>query len=135
MGLFKKFGKRRANIIASANIAARAIVDASGRLETLRVAVGGVGPRARRLLALEALLEGIQLPSPAGGSFFDAMEAEIIAAVDEVVSPISDVRGSLAFKRALIIHAIEGLAASLAARDASVGAPAGTLDAPEEATR
>lgn len=131
MDLFKKFGKRRANIIASANIAARAGLDESESLQTLRIAVGGVGPRARRLEALEALLLGARIAP--GHSFFDEGEAAILAAIDEVVRPISDVRGSLGFKRALIVHAIEGLAASLAARDASVGAPAGVLDATKEA--
>ncbi|HWQ08933.1 MAG TPA: FAD binding domain-containing protein, partial [Holophaga sp.] len=55
----------------------------------LRIAMGGLGPRARRFPELEALFEGRSLP---------AKEA-IEAAAAPLFSPIDDLRASAAFKR------------------------------------
>ncbi len=109
VGLFRKFGKRRANIIASANVAARLAV-AEGRVATARLAVGGVAATARRLPGVEQALVG-QAATP---DLFARLEPALVAAVDALVRPISDVRGGAAFKRALMLHALEQLCARAA---------------------
>lgn len=58
-------------------------------LEGLRIAMGGLGPRARRFPELETLFEGRPLPG----------RDEIEAAAAGRVDPLADVRGSAAFKR------------------------------------
>ena len=55
----------------------------------LRVALGGLGPKARRFPELEALFEGRRLPS----------REEIESAVSPILRPIDDLRASAAFKR------------------------------------
>jgi len=113
VSLFRKFGKRRANVIASANLAARVEV-ADGRLVGARLAAGGVAATPRRLASVEQALRG-QAAAP---DLFLRLEGALVAAVDGHVAPISDVRGSAAFKRALILHAVEAVCAR-AARVAS----------------
>lgn len=109
LALFRKFGKRRANIIASANVAARLqVVD--GRLGLVRLAAGGVAATARRLTALEELLHG----QPATADLFQRLESATLAAIDALVRPISDVRGGATFKRALVLHAVEAICARAA---------------------
>jgi probable selenate reductase FAD-binding subunit len=58
-------------------------------LQGLRIALGGLGPRARRFPELEELFEGAPLPG----------REEVEAAVAPLLAPISDARGSAAFKR------------------------------------
>jgi CO/xanthine dehydrogenase FAD-binding subunit len=58
-------------------------------IKDLRLALGGLGPRARRFPAIEALFEGRPLPS----------REEIEAAVSPLLEPIGDLRASAAFKR------------------------------------
>jgi CO/xanthine dehydrogenase FAD-binding subunit len=55
----------------------------------LRLALGGLGPRARRFPELEALFEGRPLPTREG----------IETAVAPLLKPIDDLRASAAFKR------------------------------------
>jgi carbon-monoxide dehydrogenase medium subunit len=104
LALFRKFGKRRANIIASANVAmvAEAL---DGRVARLALAAGGVAPTPVRLSGVEALFQG----APLAADLFVAREAELLPLLDAVVVPISDVRGGAAFKRALVLHAVEDL--------------------------
>lgn len=68
----------------------------------VKVALGGLGPRARRFPEIEKLLEGKPLPS----------KAEIEALVSPLLSPVDDHRGSAAFKRlraaALAADALHG---------------------------
>jgi len=106
---FRKFGKRRANIIASANVAARLqVVD--GRLGLVRLAAGGVAATPRRLGPIEAALHG----QPATADLFARVEPATLAAIDALIHPISDVRGGATFKRALVLHAIEAICARAA---------------------
>jgi putative selenate reductase FAD-binding subunit len=76
-----------------------------GPVEGLRIAMGGLGPRARRFPELEALFEGRPLPS------VDETEA----AIAKLIDPIGDLRGSAAFKRlrasALLADALRAAAA------------------------
>ena len=60
-----------------------------GRATSARVAMGGLGPRARRFTELESLFEGRPLP-PA---------AEIEAMSSPLLEPMDDLRGSAEFKR------------------------------------
>lgn len=60
-----------------------------GAAKDLRIAMGGLGPRARRFPELEALLEGRPLPSAAA----------VAQAAAPLFNPIDDLRGSAAFKR------------------------------------
>jgi xanthine dehydrogenase small subunit len=69
--------------------AAAALELRDGRVSGLRVALGGLGPRARRSPPVEALFEGSPLPS----------REEIEAAVAPLLRPIDDLRASAAFKR------------------------------------
>lgn len=61
----------------------------NGSVDGLRIALGGLGPKARRFPVLEALFEGRPLPS----------RSEIEAAVAPLLKPIDDLRASAAFKR------------------------------------
>jgi CO/xanthine dehydrogenase FAD-binding subunit len=69
--------------------AAAAFALEGGRLVGLKIALGGLGPRARRFPGLEALFEGASLP-PRG---------EIEEAAAPFLKPIGDLRASAAFKR------------------------------------
>jgi putative selenate reductase FAD-binding subunit len=60
-----------------------------GRVVGLKLALGGLGPKARRFPAIEALFEGGPLP-PRG---------EIERAVAPLLNPMDDLRASAAFKR------------------------------------
>ncbi|MGA2548027.1 MAG: FAD binding domain-containing protein [Rectinemataceae bacterium] len=60
-----------------------------GRVRNLRLALGGLGPKARRFPEIEALFEGSPLPSR------EKMES----AVSPLLKPIDDLRASAAFKR------------------------------------
>jgi putative selenate reductase FAD-binding subunit len=61
----------------------------SGKLHGLRLALGGLGPKARRFPAIERLFEGAALPS----------REEIEATSAPLLNPIDDLRASAAFKR------------------------------------
>jgi putative selenate reductase FAD-binding subunit len=60
-----------------------------GKLDNLRIALGGLSAHAQRFLGLEASLEGKEVPP----------RAELEAMAREHFSPIDDLRGSAAFKR------------------------------------
>jgi probable selenate reductase FAD-binding subunit len=60
-----------------------------GRARGLRLALGGLGPKARRRPDVEALFEGRALPS----------REEIEETVSPLLHPIDDMRASAAFKR------------------------------------
>jgi probable selenate reductase FAD-binding subunit len=60
-----------------------------GAIRGLRIALGGLGPKARRFPVLEALFEGKALPS----------REEVEAAAAPLLKPIDDLRASAAFKR------------------------------------
>jgi probable selenate reductase FAD-binding subunit len=60
-----------------------------GKVRNLRLALGGLGPKARRFPAIEALFEGSSLPA----------REKIESAVAPLLKPIDDLRASAAFKR------------------------------------
>jgi xanthine dehydrogenase small subunit len=90
---FEKVCKRRYLDIASVNTAA-CIHAEDGRVTEARLSAGGVAPIPLRLKATEALLQG-EAPSA------ETARAAALSAANEI-SPISDVRGSAAYKRLLL---------------------------------
>ncbi len=95
-------------LIASVSIDAPS--SPSAPISGLRIALGGIGPRARRFPELEALFEGRPFPG--------LDEAQ--AAIAPFLSPQGDVRGSAAFKRLRAAAlAAEALAAALGSADGS----------------
>lgn len=68
--------------------AATAFTLEGSRAKGLKIALGGLGPRARRRPDLEALFEGRELPGR------EAIEASVIS----LLEPLGDLRGSAEFK-------------------------------------
>jgi len=82
--IFLKLGARRYLVISIVMVAASIVRDASGGIARARIAVGAAGPRAQRLPAAEAaMLRG------------EPVVAEHLAPL----APISDVRGTEAYRR------------------------------------
>ena len=105
--VFLKLGARRYLVISIVMVAAVAEFDGAGRIARARVAVGACSPVARRLPALEAALVG-QPPDPA------LVRAEHLAPL----SPIDDVRGTAAYRRAAALELVRRAVASLGAAEA-----------------
>jgi xanthine dehydrogenase small subunit len=92
----EKVAKRRCDDIASASLAVRLDGDPAGVLRDLRIAAGGVAPIPLLLTRTAAAVRGAR-PDAAviGGA---------MAVLADEVTPIDDVRGSAAYKRALLGH-------------------------------
>ena len=90
---FHKVGRRKALTIAIASLGCLARVSA-GKIAEIRIAAGSVAPTPLRLRRTEALLTGSELSA-------ETIEQARDSARDEV-SPIDDVRGSAAYRRAVI---------------------------------
>jgi CO/xanthine dehydrogenase FAD-binding subunit len=90
---FRMIGKRNGQAISQVNAAAWLERDANG-ISDVRLAIGSVAPVPLRLRRTEALLSGRAL---------DAIDMiymkEILAAADAEISPISDVRASVEYRR------------------------------------
>jgi probable selenate reductase FAD-binding subunit len=78
-----------------------------GAIHGLKIAMGGLSPRARRFPELERLFEGSPLPAAAA----------IEEALRPLFSPRSDPRGSAEFKRARAAALLADVLASLAAQE------------------
>lgn len=91
---FIKQGLRRALHIATVNVAARIDIDSSGTVRVARIALGSVAPVIVRARAAEELLLGKQLTPDAIG----AAARRVI----EAASPISDLRASGAYRKAIL---------------------------------
>lgn len=89
---FLKLGSRAYLVIAIAMVAAVVVRDAGGRITSARVAVGACSAVARRLRALEAELIG-RPAGPGVGAFVRPGHLESL-------TPIDDVRGTAAYRRA-----------------------------------
>ncbi len=90
---FEKVARRKHQDIASVNSAIRLRLD-DGRIIAAHVAAGGVAPVPLVLRNAAALLPGREVTP--------ALVREFLAAADREIAPISDVRGSAAYKRALL---------------------------------
>jgi len=87
---FRMIGKRNGQAISQVNAAAWLSVE-GGRISEVRAAVGSVAPIPLRLRKTEELLRGVKT---------DAVDwMRILAAVDSEISPISDVRASVDYRR------------------------------------
>ncbi|MEM0296319.1 MAG: xanthine dehydrogenase family protein subunit M [Zestosphaera sp.] len=91
---YRKAGSRRENIVATVNIAGVLRFEGKdGEVSDARIAVGAVAPTPLRLCKLEEALVGTRLDPP-------AIERLTSLAIDEI-SPITDIRGSAEYRRAL----------------------------------
>ena len=98
---FEKVSKRQFLDIASVNAAASFDVDEGGQLSNVRIAVGGVAPIPLVLRGCMASLEGQSVASE--------LVRDAALAADGEIAPISDVRGSAAYKRLLTRQLIYAL--------------------------
>jgi len=87
---FQKFG-RTAVDISVVNVAAGLGLDARGRVQWARIALGSVAPLPMRAPDAEALM--------VGRSFDRALLTEVSAAVMRAVRPIGDIRASAEYRR------------------------------------
>ena len=103
-GMFRKFGKRRANIIATVNFAARVEIR-DGVVTAFSAAAGSVAPVPLVMKQLAAFFIGRE----ATASLYDDNREEINRIIAAEARPISDVRGSLEYKRLLVIGGVSQL--------------------------
>jgi xanthine dehydrogenase small subunit len=90
----EKVAKRRFDDIASASIAVQLVADPAGVLSDLRIAAGGVAPIPLLLTGTADALRGTRPEARTIRRALAVLAAE--------VTPIDDVRGSAAYKRALL---------------------------------
>jgi carbon-monoxide dehydrogenase medium subunit len=109
VGVFRKFGARRANVISAASFAAR-IVLGEGRVRLARFAAGSVAPTPIRLGRAEAAVTGHTPAELAGGEH----RRVLTEALAGDLAPISDVRGSAWYKGTTVRHCVESLLDRLA---------------------
>lgn len=91
---FLKSGRRKAMEIALVSVAARLTLNAAGRCQDVRIALGAVAPLAMRAAAAEQLME-------AGRPDDDRLRAAGHSAA-VLATPISDVRASAEYRRRLV---------------------------------
>ncbi len=90
LSAFRMIGKRNGQAISQVNTAVWLTAD-KGIISDVRLAIGSVAPIPLRLRKTEALLKGRAA---------DAIEMkEVLAAADAEISPISDVRASVEYRR------------------------------------
>lgn len=90
---YERFALREGNSIAVASVAASLVLDEGGAVQAARLMLGAVAPVPLPVRAVEEVLRGRRLE----GTLDEA--AEIAA---DAARPISDVRGSAAFRRRLV---------------------------------
>lgn len=88
---FVKVGPRREQIISIVSMAGRVVVAEDGRLDLVRLAFGSVAPTPVRARATERLLERRALDA--------RLRREALAAVQEDIKPIDDVRAPASYRR------------------------------------
>jgi CO/xanthine dehydrogenase FAD-binding subunit len=103
---FSRFARTSCDV-AVLTCAASAAFEA-GAARGLRIAMGGLGPHARRFPELERLFEGAALPG----------KAAIEAAAAPLLAPVADARGGAEFKRARAAALLADVLADLANPDA-----------------
>jgi CO/xanthine dehydrogenase FAD-binding subunit len=93
-GLYRKLGQRKALAVSIASVAVRMEFDpATGVCSNAGIAFGAAVPVIRRVRELEALLCGRKLDEQAIG--------EIAGKARDLCAPISDIRGSAEYRRAM----------------------------------
>lgn len=103
---FAKVGPRREQIISVVCMAGRAVVAADGRLESVRLAFGAVAPTPVRARSAERLLERRVLD--------DRLRREALAAVQEDIRPIDDVRAPASYRRLAVATLLDRFLAEVA---------------------
>ncbi len=98
-GAYIRFTPRREMDIAVVGAAARLSLDGEGRITKARVALASVAPTPVRARAAEACLEG--------SASSDELFADAARAARGDASPISDTRGSAAYRKDLIAVLVE----------------------------
>ncbi len=87
---FIKLGQRRSMAISQVNLTTRLSLDGSGAVNEARIVLGSVAPLPMRAIAAEKILSGKELS--------EELICEAAAKAREEVTPISDVRASLAYR-------------------------------------
>ena len=111
---FSRFSPRAAMDIGIAAVAASVTLDTDGRCADCRIALGAVSPIPLRATASEAALRGERL-TPALAD----LAGELAAAATK---PISDIRGSASYRRAIVRALTTRVIQQAAARAATAGA-------------
>jgi carbon-monoxide dehydrogenase medium subunit len=96
---YRKFLPRSQDDYATVAVAGLARHGPGGRLDDVRIGLGGGGPRPVRARALETALTGVAADAGA--------LAAAAALLDDSIDPIDDVRGSAAYKRAMACVVVE----------------------------
>lgn len=106
---FIKLGQRRSMAISQVNLTTRLDIDESDAVTETRIVLGSVAPVPMRAVAAEEILSGSKLT--------DDLINEAAAKAREEVTPISDVRASLAYRlemtEVLVRRALHSTAESL----------------------
>jgi xanthine dehydrogenase small subunit len=97
---FEKVSKRTWLDIASVNSACSLELDGDGRIRNIHLSAGGVGPTPKYLANTVAFLTGKQWTP-------DVFE-EALRIANEEIAPISDARGTSAYKRLLLRQLLAG---------------------------
>jgi carbon-monoxide dehydrogenase medium subunit len=111
---FSRFSPRSAMDIGIASVAASVTLDADGRCADCRIALGAVSPIPLRATAAENVLQGERITA----AIADA-SGELAAAATK---PISDIRGTAAYRRAIVRTLTIRVVQQAAARAAMAGA-------------
>jgi aerobic carbon-monoxide dehydrogenase medium subunit len=111
---FSRFSPRSAMDIGIASVAAAVTLDAEGRCTDCRIALGAVSPIPLRATAAENALRGEHITAAIAGT-----SGELAAAA---TTPISDIRGTAAYRRAIVQTLTARVVQQAAARAAMAGA-------------
>lgn len=111
---FSRFSPRAAMDIGIASVAASVTLDAEGRCSDCRIALGAVSPIPLRATAAENALRGERITSAIADT-----SGELAATVTK---PISDIRGTAAYRRAIVRTLTMRVVQQAAARAAIAGA-------------
>ena len=107
---FARFSPRSAMDIGIASVAVAVTLDAKGRCVDARIALGAVSPLPLRALAAEEALRGEMLTA--------AVVDHVSLLAAQAAKPISDIRGSAAYRRAMVRVLTTRMVAAAAARAA-----------------
>ena len=86
---FRKLSKRFEDDISSVSIAVFLLCD-DDHIKEIRIALGGVGDRALRVFGVEKMIQGVR--------FIDIDWGAIANALNDTISPISDVPASADYR-------------------------------------
>jgi carbon-monoxide dehydrogenase small subunit/xanthine dehydrogenase small subunit len=110
---FVKIGPRRAQAIAKVSVAVRLTIDAE-RIAEIAIAAGSVAPTVVRLARTEATLRGARID--------ENLAPCVEAAAASEVSPVSDVRSTADYRRAMTARLLRDLLVQLIAETGDAGA-------------